>query len=281
MKLAVSNIAWSPQDRLAAYDILHQHSITGLEIAPGLFLSGADDPFAPDATTLAQAKKEIAASDLQLVSMQSLLFGVQGAALFEGPEALSQLKKGMIRAIDLAEQLGIENLVFGSPQQRNIPAGMTAQDATALAVEVFTALGDRAAAAGTKIAMEFNPAAYGTNFLTHAEQAIAFVAQVDHPAVTLNFDIGAMYMNEAFENIDTLIPGAISQISHVHISAPFLAPAPANDADIARVLRLLRKANYAHWTSIEMKAPEGGLVELETYVARLATQARKLEGQGS
>lgn len=274
MKLAVSNIAWAPHDRLAAYDVLGRYGITGLEIAPGLFLDGADDPFRPDTATLARARSEIADAGLRLVSMQSLLFGVAGAALFGPPKARERLRAGILRAIGLAEMLEIPNLVFGSPKQRVIPDDMDAAVAQDEAAAVFGALGDAAAAAGTRIAVEFNPAAYGTNFLTHAEAAISFVRAVDHPAVTLNLDIGAMHMNAEFDRIDTLIPDAIDRISHVHVSEPDLAPAPARDGDARHLFEVLRAAGYAAWVSLEMAAPEGGLGTLEAHVARLAGAAR-------
>ena len=47
MKIAVSNIAWPAGLRDEAYAILRDGGVTGLEIAPGLFLAGAVDPFAP------------------------------------------------------------------------------------------------------------------------------------------------------------------------------------------------------------------------------------------
>jgi sugar phosphate isomerase/epimerase len=277
MKFAVSNIAWAPQDRLAAYDILTRNSIVGLEIAPGLFFAEADDPFRPNAVVLERALRETVDASLQLVSMQSFLFGVEGAELFGEPEARERLKRGMSRAIALAGELGIGNLVFGSPQQRNVPEGMAMQDALDQAANVFVAMGDEAAAVGTRIAVEFNPAAYGTNFLTRAEEAIAFVRRVDHPAVTLNFDLGAMYMNDAFDLIDTLIPAAIGIISHVHVSEPFLAPAPAKLDDAARVLSLLQGVSYERWVSIEMKQPEGGLDVLDAHVTRLVAAAQMLD----
>lgn len=278
MKLAVSNIAWAPEDRLAAYALLGKYGIHGLEIAPGLFFAHARDPFMPDAGILERALKETAEAGLELISMQSLLFGVEGAALFEGPEARDRLIRGMRRAIGLAGRLGIRNLVFGAPQQRNVPEGLAMEDAVSEAAEIFEGLAEEASAAGACIAVEFNPVAYGTNFLTEAEAAIDFVRLVGHPAVQLNFDLGAMYMNEAFDQIETLVPSAMGQISHVHVSEPFLAPAPARIEDAALLLRLLREGGYENWVSIEMKPPAGGLATLEAHVARLVSAAARLAG---
>ena len=87
MKLAVSNIAWSPEHRAAVYDMLQTHGVRGLEIAPGLFFDRSADPFAPTGDELAQAVREARRAGLELVSMQALLFGAGRAALPAGTRA--------------------------------------------------------------------------------------------------------------------------------------------------------------------------------------------------
>lgn len=274
MKLAVSNIAWPATDRDAAYTILKAAGIRGLEIAPGLMFDGAANAFAP---TEAEAASQIAAmrnAGLELVSMQSLLFNVQGAALFEGDEALGHFRAGLRNAIALAGRFSIPNLVFGSPRQRNIPEGVTFEAAERLALDVFRELGDAAAKAGTRLAMESNPAGYGTNFLNTMAQAEAFVRRVDHPAITLMLDIGSMHMNGDFDQIEDVVSGAVDLISHVHVSEPDLAPAPADVAQAARAFSALTRAGYAGWCSIEMKAPPtDGLETLSRSVDRLLAAA--------
>ena len=278
MKLAVSNIAWTPEERLDAYDLMAGAGITGLEIAPGLFFAGAADPFVPDAATAEAALAEIAARGLSLVSMQALLFGVAGAALLGDAEERAAFERGMARAIDLAGRFGIPNLVFGSPGQRRIPEDMEPDDAREQAAETFRRLGDRAAAAGTAIAMESNPPAYGANFLTTLEEAESFVAQVDHPAVTLILDLGAMHMNGAFDALAGRIPALVERLTHVHVSEPHLAPAPDDATDLAPVLTALRRAGYGRAVSIEMKRPEGGLDILRGRVDALVRAARAEAG---
>ena len=275
MNFAVSNIAWHASARAAAYASLRARGVRGLEIAPGLFFAGAEDPFAPEAALAKARMAELEAHDLHLVSMQSLLFGVEGAALFEGPEALARLEHGMHRAIDLADRFSIPNLVFGSPKQRIIPADMPATAAQDHATGVFRALGERAVRAGTVIAMEANPTQYGTNFLTRAEEALAFVRQVDHPGVRLILDIGAMHLNAAFEQTGAVIADAGPLLSHVHISEPFLVPAPARSDTAESVLRWLAAAGYDKWVSIEMKATESDPVPMmQTALDRLLAAAR-------
>lgn len=270
MILAVSNIAWSSEERLDAYDLLQSAGLTGLEIAPALFFHGAEDPFNPNEAIAMAAMAEIDALGLSLVSMQSLLFGVHGAALFGDEAERSAFEHGMNRAIDLADRFGIPNLVFGSPTQRRIPDGMGREDAVAQAVEVFRRLGERAALAGTVISVEPNPTAYGTNFLTSLDEVEPFVAQVAHPAVALTLDLGAMHINGEFDTVVERLSTLAPILNHVHVSEPRLAPAPDDATPLAPVLAELQSLRYSRAVSIEMKRHERGLATLRGRIAALA-----------
>lgn len=269
MKLAMSNIAWSPDERIAAYRILEEKGITGLEIAPGLFFHAADDPFLPDTAVARLAMSEADSAGLRLVSMQSLLFGVSGAGLFEGNESRTAFETGMTRAIELAGRFEIPNLVFGSPGQRRIPEAMPRDEAFEEAADVFRKLGDKAASAGTKIAIEANPAAYGTNFLNTAEEAETFVHEVDHPAIVAILDLGAMHMNGSFDTVPARLAQFAPHLNHVHVSEPELAPAPERPAELVPILQALQAQGYDKAISIEMKRPADGLTGVRRAAARL------------
>ncbi len=273
MILSVSNIAWMPEERLEVYDLMAEARFTGLEIAPGLFFHHDSDPFMPDAATAHAAIAEITARGLSLVSMQSLLFGVQGAALFGDADERAAFEHGMIRAIDLAGRFEIPNIVFGSPGNRRIPESMDHDAAWAKAVDIFNRLGDHAEASGTTISMETNPAAYGTNFLTTLDETEAFVALVDHPAVTLILDLGAMHMNGTYDTLAARAKTLVPRLTHVHVSEPHLAPAPDDATVLEPVLAALRDAGYTRATSIEMKRPDGGVKALRDRFAALTHAA--------
>lgn len=276
-KLAMSNIAWSPEERLEAYAILAEAGFTELEIAPGLFFHAAEDPFLPDTASARRARAEAANAGLAVVSMQSLLFGVTGASLFEGAEARAAFEAGMRRAIALAERFGIPNLVFGSPLQRRVPEGLAMADALDQAAAVFRRLGDAAAAADTRIGIEANPAAYGTNFCTTLDEALGFVGQVDHPAIVPHLDLGAMHMNGDFASVPQRLPALAPRLSHVHVSEPGLAPAPADPAALAPVLAGLGAQGYSGAISIEMKRAPEGLAAVRRAVRGLAEAVRQAE----
>ncbi|MBQ4824475.1 sugar phosphate isomerase/epimerase [Leisingera sp. HS039] len=273
MTYAVSNIAWTPEERKDAYTILQKFGVAGLEIAPGLFFYNASDPFNPSEAEADAVLSEIRDAGLTLVSMQSLLFGAEGVKLFGSDQERSRFFDGMSRAITLAGRFAIPNLVFGSPKQRIIPDDMAIEDAQAMAIDTFRRLGDLSAKARTCISIEANPAAYGTNFLTEAGAAAEFVAAVDHPAIRLILDVGAMHLNDQFDTVARMIGENIDCLNHVHISEPFLEPAPKSTAAAATVLEALRNAEYDGWVSIEMKRHQDGLSAVEQSVARLMDAA--------
>jgi sugar phosphate isomerase/epimerase len=216
--------------------------------------------------------EEIAGAGLHLVSMQSLLFGVEGAALFGDPASRAAFEVAMRRAITLGGRLGIPNLVFGSPLQRRVPEGLAMEAAFDQGAEVFRRLGDHAAAHGTAIAIEANPAAYGTNFCTTLEEAKKFVTRVDHPQVRMILDIGAQIMNGALPATPALLPRILPRLNHVHVSEPDLAPAPAPGRadELVPLLRELAARGYEGAISIEMKRPAEGLPGVRAAAARLA-----------
>ena len=268
MKLAISNIAWAPEDARAAYGLMRQAGFAGLEIAPGLAFAGEEDRVAPGEAAVRAFQADLAEFGLVPVSMQSLLFGVTGAQLFGSAEEQAALEQGLVRAIRLAERLGIPNLVFGSPGNRSYPPETPRADAWAHAAALFRRLGDVAQAAGTSLAVEPNPAAYGTNFLNTVAEAADFVVMVDHRAITLNFDMGALHMNGEIGEAQELYARARGKVSHIHISEPQLAPAPADAEALATMATGVLVQGYGGWFSIEMRAPADD---------RLATIASSLE----
>lgn len=269
MKLAVSNIAWNAGEEHEAYRLLEQCGVRGLEIAPALWLHGAADAFAPSDDEANRALDAMHQAGLSLVSMQSLLYGVEDARLFGTKAERERFQWAMLRVLRLAKRFSVPNLVFGSPRQRVIPEGMSAPVAMQMAVETFQRLADVAMSAGTVIAIETNPPVYGTNFLTTVPDTVAFVERVAHPALKLNLDIGAMHFTGTFSTIKDTVEAAIGMISHVHLSEPGLSPAPARVDEAAQVFAALEHAGYPGWCSIEMKRDSvHGLDALAVSLAR-------------
>lgn len=276
MRLAVSNIAWRPHERDAAHALLAASGVGGLEIAPGLTFADEQDPFVPPDAAVRAWRENLDRHRLSLVSMQSLLFGVSDAALFGSDAERRAFETGIGRAVDLGERLGCPNLVLGSPTARCVPDGMARAEADRIATDVLGRLGDRCRAAGVTLALEPNPTAYGTNFLNTLAETTTLVRAIGHPAITVNFDIGALRLNGETETTLATLPRDVGHLSHVHISEPHLAPAPSDPESLTRLVSALDRAGYEGWVSIEMRAGETdniGRLETSILAAHSAIQA--------
>lgn len=261
MKLCVSNIAWSHQENNQHYHLLQQHGISYLEVAPFIALEKGIYATEDDLNLF---RKTLCRYGLSLISLQSLLFGIpREMALFEGEAKRQELKQTLREVIDFAAQIGVKNLVFGSPKQRII-LNWEEQDA---GIQLFKEIGDYAYSNGVVLAVEPNAAVYGTNFVNTLEEAIDFIEKVQSKGVALNFDLGTFILEEeTIENFKRSYP----YIHHVHMSAPYLHPLTnVSQTLMIECLRYLKKMNYQGGISIEMKKTDEGLISVEQAIRYL------------
>ena len=263
MKLAVSNIAWSADEDCAAFELLRNLGIEGLEIAPPRVW--------PEPATVSQDdalayRRDMKGRGFNLVAFQSLLFGKNHWNLFQ-PETAPECRDYLIKLGRLASRLGVRTLVFGSPRNRAVPETMEAEEALAKATEFFRPIGAAYTEMNVVLGLEPNPAAYACNFIQTIDEAAELVRRVDSPGFRLHLDAGEMQMND--EAIETVVPRHLDIVSHVHASEPMLAPLSAWGGH-RRLAAVLKSNGYNGWLSLEMKRPEKGLEEVQRSAALLA-----------
>lgn len=266
MKLAVSNIAWSPEEDEQIYEYMSEKRMA-IEIAPTRITPWKDDeytgrkygPYDQIGEATSWSKHLYAKYGIKVVSMQSILNSIDANFFRSKPECkflLSYVK----RAIDYARAIGCGNLVFGCPLNRNIPKNMPINDVSRISVDFFSEITVYAAQNGVCIAIEANPEIYRTNFITQTEQAFDLVKYIQKTvgknaayAIKVNLDFGTIISNR--EKVSSLItPENIPLINHVHISEPNLATLKKRKAH-AEVIKRLDKSDYSGYISIEMKMP--------------------------
>ena len=255
LKYAISNIAFSPAQKEEIYKLILNHGFSGLEIAPSLFLDGAKLPYEVEIEELAKQKKLANDAGLELVSMQSLLFGVQNLFLFESEKSRKDLLNYCKKAIDFAATLQIPNLVFGSPNNRIIPDSLSEKEANKIAVAFFKELGEYAYSKKTILAMEANSSKYGGNFITKTSQAISLIKEVNSPGFKLNLDMGTMSLEN--EENDIICEEIIPLINHIHICEGFLKPIyEGNHVIHKQRAKIIKNSSYDKYLSIEMKSAD-------------------------
>ncbi len=250
MNIAISNIAWDYSEDDAISKILQNYAIKGIEIAPTKIWN---DPIRTDKIEILSYKSYWKNKGVEIVAMQSLLFGHPELTIFESKKQREKTVIYLKKIIHLAALLGVKAMVFGSPKNR-IAGDKNPKEIYEIASEFFSQIGDYAEKYDIHFCIEENPKVYGTDFLTTIDEVLTFIHKLNHSHINTHLDTGAMKLNK--ENPDQTIKQA-KPFYHFHISEPNLFPVPyeVNHKNIAKTLK---KINYKRWISIEMRSKQNG-----------------------
>ncbi|MDX1746545.1 MAG: sugar phosphate isomerase/epimerase family protein [Halobacteriales archaeon] len=218
VKFAVSNIAWSRDRRDAAAALLSGLGVGGVEVAPTKIWR---DPTTVTGADVASERAFWAGYGIEVVAMQSLLYGRDELTVFGEPEVRRRTLdylRGMIR---LAADLGATVLVFGSPKQRRAEH-LEPAERTEIARAFFSELGNVAFDHGVSFCIEPNPPEYGTDFVNTVSEACDLIRSVGSEGFGLHLDTGGASL--VGEDPHGAIGTGRDVLRHVHVSEPFLAP---------------------------------------------------------
>lgn len=240
-RLAISNIAWAPENDDAAYDLMHRLGYVGLEIAPTRVFP--ENPYGQIEAAAAWSRRLAAEQGFVVPSMQSIWYG-RKENIFGSAQEREALLTYTRAAIDFAAACGISNLVFGCPRNRNMPENANSDDA----ITFFAEIARYASQCNCVIGLEANPPIYNTNYINETAQALAVIERVSLSGLRLNLDLGTMIVNgETLEILKT----QASVIQHVHISEPGLKVIEPR-ALHRELAQWLRNVEYNGFVSIEM-----------------------------
>lgn len=248
-RLAVSNIAWTPELDEDAFARLVALGVAGVEIAPGRIAGW--DALTPERVTA--FRNRIDGLGLQISSLQAVLFGIEGAHLLGSESDFAVFRVHMERVAEIGGRLGAEVAVFGAPKNRLLH-GRAPEAAAALAAERLGLLAPAFQAAGMMLGIEPVPFHYGGEFLTHADDVAALVHRIDHPAIRLHLDTGCVFLGG--DRIADKVVRHAGILAHFHAAEPDLAGFAEPRAAHADAAAALREIGYRRWVSVEMK-PQG------------------------
>lgn len=248
MRLAISNIAWDVNEDEQIGQLLNRYQVDAIDIAPGKYFP---DPSQATATAILQVKHYWQDKGIELTGMQSLLFGTEGLNMFGSTRVQQKMLAHLASVCRVADLLGTSRLVFGSPKNRDC-TGLSAAKTEQIAIAFFRSLGDIALAQGVYICLEPNPSCYGANFMTTGLETLSIVKAVDHPAIKMQLDTGAITIND--EDIHALLDAAYEHIGHIHISEPNLAVIGSANANHCSYSAAIQHYFSAPLISIEMVA---------------------------
>lgn len=242
--ISISNIAWDVEQDQTVADLLASQKVYAVDIAPGKYFR--DIPNTTD-SEIRIVRETWSARGFSIIGMQSLLYGTRGLSVFGDASTQKAMLEHLRHVCRIGAGLNATKLVFGSPKNRD-RAGLTAQETEDIALAFFSRLGDIAMEEGVTVCLEPNPPCYGANFLTTFKETCVFVRQLAHPAVRVQLDTGALFINgePAY-----LIFEAKDLIGHIHISEPNLSVLGTEAINHSAVAQTLNSVSCAPRT-IEM-----------------------------
>jgi len=218
VRVGISGIAWDIVEDALVADLLRRYEIDAIDIVPGKYFPRPMDVSAEEISAVGRWWR---AHGVEITGMQALLFGTTGLNLFGTAESRTAMQDHLAAICRIGGALGARRLVFGSPKNRD-RTGLTDNEAQLRAVDFFRRIGDIASAAGVEVCLEPNPERYGANFMTTSLETADVVRAINHPAIRMQLDTGAMTINE--EDPEEVVQQCADLIGHIHASEPDLVP---------------------------------------------------------
>ena len=260
MKLAVSNIAWDPEEEDAVLELLRRNGVAGIEIAPTKLWPGwqGADPGAAAVTG-----KQYLSQGFEIPALQAILFDKPELGVFSEPGVQADLIAHLDGVAGLAEAMGANVMVFGSPKNRD-PGERSPAQAFAEATGFFQRAGAACHRHGVCLCIEPNPEIYHCRFLTRWREVLDMVNAVAHPGVGIHLDTACIHLEG--DSVEEAIHTCAGRIAHFHVTEPELSDLGNPVIDHAAVGRALRDTGYQGWLSIEMRRTSHPLESIEASV---------------
>jgi len=273
MRIAISNIAWDVEEDEQIGRLLNKYHIDAIDVAPTKYFK---NPLQVSDDDIRSVRSAWRGRGVSIVGMQALLFGTEGLNMFGSLESQTSMLDHLRAIARIAANLQATRLVFGSPRNRD-RAGLSDETVASIAKDFFSKLGKIGETYGVVFCLEPNPVRYNANFLTTSLETATMVAEINHPCIKMQLDMGAVTINK--ENIHAVLDTYASLIGHIHASEPDLCILGEGGTDHASFSRILRRYLENHILSIEMlpSKNEGHATAIERAL-RLAIGYYRREG---
>jgi D-psicose/D-tagatose/L-ribulose 3-epimerase len=249
MKLALCNEVLRELDFPAQCAVAKGLGYDGLEIAP---FTLSDEPQRLPYERRTELRRIAADAGIRVTGLHWLLLVPRGLSITSDDDGERRRAVEVMRAlIELCADLGGRVLVHGSPGQRQIAPGHSAQAALGHAGECFAAVAEDARQAGVTYCIE--PLARSeTPLINTVEQAAAIVRAIDSPALRTMIDTCAAGQAETQpipDLIDRWLPGG--QVAHIHFNDPNRRAPGQGTLRFGPILAALRRQGYDGIASVE------------------------------
>jgi len=157
--------------------------------------------------------------------------------------------------VDFCADIGGKVIVVGSPKQRSLLPGVTADQAWDWATEVFRPAVVQAESRGVTICFEPLPAE-DTDFINTAAEAVRFTRQLSSPHFQVILDVRAM--SHESKPIPEIIRESRGAFAYVHANDRNLKGPGFGEIDFKPIAAALREVGYDGTVSVEVFTFEEG-----------------------
>ena len=251
MKFAICNEMFGDRPFADTFSTIRKLGYTGVEIAPFTLLPSLApfDVRQVNAERIVAVRQQAEDAGLEIVGLHWILAKTEGFHLTSPDPTVRRHTAEYLRAlVELCADLGGRVIVLGSPQQRNLAAGVSYEDGEAYAAEVLHQVVPACAQFGVKIGLEpLGPAE--TNFMLTAESAIHLAKQVGPKHCRVNLDVKAM--STEGKPIAEIIRANHEWLVHFHANDPNLLGPGMGEVDFKPIFAALKEVDYKGWVSVE------------------------------
>lgn len=249
MKICVSNIAWETYEMAEHLHLLKELGVDGLELSPSMvFPFPTKEPI----EKWRSFKLFVNGFGLELASLHSVTYPRPDLNFYDS-EKRAELIDYVVSVGNIASELEIPHMVFGSGRSRNVGERDRSKCYEVL-VSSFREISERLLEKGVSLLIE--PLSSKDSDIIHTiEDGAHLVRDVNSSGFGLHVDLRSTFMNE--ESQEGIWTQYGDRIMHCHVADPGMLPPSESCTDHFRAAKAMKKAQYNKYLSVEMRRELG------------------------
>jgi sugar phosphate isomerase/epimerase len=219
----------------------------GIEIAPFTFASSVTQI---DSKKRKDIKNIAKRYNLEIIGLHWLLVSPEGLYInTKDFDLREKTKKYFFELIKFCSDLNGKIMVIGSPKQRNIPEGMTYNEAWKISKDFFSDCVKIAERENVILCLEPLPVVE-TNIFNTVDEVIKFVKDINHPNFKMILDVKSMSAES--KPISLLIKSAKDFVMHIHVNDANRKGPGFGNTDFIPIAKALKDIKYDGYLSVEV-----------------------------
>jgi len=248
MKFALCNEMFEDRPMAQVCPAARRLGYDGIEIAPFTLATHAGDI---SSARRKEVRHIIEGEGLETVGLHWLFAGPDRLHITTPDETVWRRSRDYLKIlIDLCGDLGGKVLVIGSPKQRNLVDGQTAEGAWGRAVEMFESVLKKAEEQNLTLCIE-PLAPQETNFINTVAEGMRMVRQINHRHFKIHLDAKAM-CTEGKPVPEIIRSVTAVDIGHFHVNDPNLYGPGMGQVNYEPIAEAINDIGYDHWLSVEV-----------------------------